>query len=312
MNMNTPYGTRDVIFEELTKRRKNENKLFDLYLERGFLPVETPSIEYYDIFDTAARFISQENMFKMTGLDGKLIVMRPDSTAPIARLVSSKLRDMPKPLKLQFSQRVFRQSETFKNELLQCGIEIIGGDSAENDLLALFTALESLKRCSDSYDDYKIEIGHSMLFDSLTEKLDLTSEQKKIIKKYVATRNSSGYPFFEDSEALSIARQLISLCGGIDVLDRAYDLARDNDNATIILDTIKKVFLAAVDAGYGDNLILDLGMVQEIDYYTGIIFRGYTEKAGSAVLSGGRYDGLYRNFGLDFGACGFAVNLTEL
>jgi len=312
MNMNTPYGTRDVIFEELTQRRKNENKLFELYLERGFLPVETPSIEYFDVFDTAARFISQENMFKMTGLDGKLIVMRPDSTAPIARLVSSKLRDMPKPLKLQFSQRVFRQSDNSKNELLQSGVEIIGGDSGENDLLALFTALESLKRCSDTYEKYKIEIGHSMLFDSLTGKLDLNDDQKKILKKYVSTRNSSGYPFFEDTEALGVARQLISLCGGIDVMDRAYELAKGNAAATEILDSIKKVYLACVDAGYGDNIILDLGMVQGIDYYTGIIFRGYTEKAGCAVLSGGRYDGLYRNFGLDFGACGFAVNLTEL
>ena len=309
---NLPSGTRDLLFEEVTAQRETLNKLNSLYEALGFLPVETPTVEFYDVFDRHADFISQEQMLKVNGTDGKIAVLRPDNTAPIARLTATKFRAEGLPQKLCYSQSVFRVGNTYaaeKSEILQSGIEIIGESGESADLFALFTAAEALRLCSA---DFKIEIGHAKLFEALTRRFALNDGQRDILKSYLATRNSSGYPFFEDSEAMDTARRLALLCGGSEILEEAKELCGGDKEALDILEYLGRIYNNFADAGYKDNIIIDLGMVQSIDYYSGMVFRGYIGGIGSQILSGGRYDTLLGCFGVDTAACGFAVNVSEI
>ena len=112
--------------------------------------------------------------------------------------------------------------------------------------------------------------------------------------------------------AVSLARELPRLCGAPDkVLPRARTLADGRPDAQRILDQLEDTCRILTEAGYGDSIILDLGIVQVINYYTGIVFRGYLDGVGEAVLSGGRYDHLLMGFGSESGACGFGFNLSE-
>ena len=108
-----PNGTRDLIFEEVTAERELEGRIDGLLDVLGYRPVRTPSVEYYDLFDQSNRYIDETQMYKLTDGDGRLIVLRPDNTAPIARLVSSKLHAEPLPLLIRYGQRVFRSSAAY-------------------------------------------------------------------------------------------------------------------------------------------------------------------------------------------------------
>lgn len=123
-----PNGTRDLIFEEVTAERELEGRIDGLLDVLGYRPVRTPSVEYYDLFDQSNRYIDETQMYKLTDGDGRLIVLRPDNTAPIARLVSSKLHAEPLPLLIRYGQRVFRSSAAYnalRHEVLQYGVEVI-------------------------------------------------------------------------------------------------------------------------------------------------------------------------------------------
>jgi len=312
---NLPTGTRDLVFEEVVALRSLENEINALFEKLGFCPVQTPVLEYFDTFNHAKRSIPEENIYKFSDMDGRLVAMRPDNTSPIVRVALSKLREENLPLKLCYSQNVFRNSIAYnaeRSEILQNGIEIIGGDYAAEDLCCLFTAVEAISRCGK---DHKIEIGHAGFFDALIEGCGLDAAEAAALKSYVAAKNSGGYPFslsMKNPLAVELAAQLPRLCGGIEVLKKARALAADNRRAAEILDYLENVYNTFREAGLGSSLIFDLGMVQSIDYYTGLVFRGYIGGVGNAVLSGGRYDALLQSFGAALPACGFALNLSAI
>lgn len=109
--------------------------------------------------------------------------------------------------------------------------------------------------------------------------------------------------------ALELARILPRLCGGIETIAEARKLAT-NSQANEILDYLENMYNIFAKAGFDNCLMFDLGMVQRINYYTGLVFRGYISGIGEAVLSGGRYDDLLQGFGSPLSACGFGLNLS--
>lgn len=180
------------------------------------------------------------------------------------------------------------------------------------DLRVLFTAFETLSLCGG---DYKIEIGHAQFFDALIDTLELSADEKKAVKAYLAAKNSSMMPFgvsAGQSRALDIARRLPRLCGGAEVLEESRRLAGGSGRAAEIVDYVESVYNAFIESGYADRIIIDMGIVQRIEYYTGLVFKGYIGGIGAPVLSGGRYDQLYSGFGRERTACGFALDVSDV
>ena len=312
---NVPEGTRDLIFEEVLAQRRLEAELMELYARLGFSPVCTPTLEYCDVFDHDRQCIPQEEIFQFTDRSGRLVALRPDNTSPIARVASSKLRDAALPLKICYSQNVYRAGDAYharRSEILQSGVEILGGDPKAEDLCCLFTALQTMAACSQ---DYKIEIGYANFFEILLFDEQISASERADLKNYIAAKNSSGFSFSLNAvaaKAVELAAILPRLCGGADVLKKARELAGGNERALGILSYLETIYQAFSDAGYGDRIIIDLGIVQNIDYYTGLVFKGYQGGIGEEVLSGGRYDNLLGSFGYPLPACGFALNLSEV
>ena len=122
---NIPDGMRDMIFTENKTEKKLGERISSLYEKRGYGSVSTPALEYYDVFNFDSQTIAEENMFKLTDKSGRLVVLRPDNTTPMARIASTRLKNAPRPLKLYYNQNVYRISGSFsgkRSEFSQTGI----------------------------------------------------------------------------------------------------------------------------------------------------------------------------------------------
>ena len=312
----TPEGTRDLLFDECLARRDAEQKLGKLFTGLGYSEVVTPGIEFYDLFTSNTRHFRQESMYKLVDSKGRIIVMRPDSTIPIARLAATRLKEAEFPLRLFYNQSVFENNALLKgrsDEMVQAGIELLGGENKKrSDYEVLSTAVEALAGFDS--DNFRLEIGHIGYFKALVDKLNADDEVKEEIRTLISSKN---YPVLndlldkvDDKKLANALKQLPRLFGGIDVLDKAASLYTD-EKISDILDNLREVFVRLTEMGYDGKISLDLGIVSHIDYYTGIVFRGYLSNIGEAVLKGGRYDNLVGEFGRECNAVGFGINVDS-
>ncbi|ADU22608.1 ATP phosphoribosyltransferase regulatory subunit [Ruminococcus albus] len=313
----TPEGTRDLLFEDCLARREVEKTLAALFEGFGYSEVVTPGIEFYDAFSGSTRNFRQESLYKLTDSKGRLIVLRPDSTIPIARLAATRLKDADSPLRLYYNQSVFSNNALLKgrsDEVVQAGIELIGGDNVKRaDLEVLCTAVEAL--ASFDKENFRLEIGHIGYFKELVAQLNVDEDIIEEIRLLISSKN---FPALNDlldeigdNEITRALKQLPSLFGGIEVLDKASDIYA-NDKITGILYNLRKVFNRLSSLGYEGKISVDLGIVSHTDYYTGIVFKGYLSEVGQSVLKGGRYDNLIGSFGKELPAVGFGVNVDSV
>lgn len=312
----TPEGTRDLLFEECNARRIVESRLSDLFKSRGYNRIITPSIEFFDVFDRDSAGILPEMMYKLTDSQGRLMVLRPDNTLPIARVAATRLRDMQMPIRLYYAQKVFIQSPTlvgFNDESAQSGIELIGASGIRADLEIITTAVDALDKCGAK--DYRIEIGHAGFFKALSKSLDVDDETREEISLLIEAKNYAALndilDNLQNNEVTRAIKMLPRLFGGVEVLDEACKLS-DSKQAQDALKYLRNVYKCLDDLGLGNKINIDLGLVHRSNYYTGVVFRGYIEGSGVTVLSGGRYDKLIGEFGNPLAATGFGVEVDAL
>ena len=308
----TPEGTRDLLFEDCLARHRVEESLRAVFTARGFSEVITPALEFYDVFTPEGHAIPQEYMFKLTDRQGRLMAVKPDLTMPIARLSATRLRDQPLPLRLYYNQSAYRVSPAdsgHSNEVEQAGIEIIGAPGAKADLEALFLAIQALRSCG--LKNYRLEIGHIGIFNALAARLAFTPREKEAVRELIAAKN---YPALSDrtaalsggaAEALG---RLPALFGGEEVLAELTALI-DGSDIREPVEYLRSLLKDLAALGAEDCVSIDLGIVGRNEYYTGIVFQGYTEGVGDTVLTGGRYDTLLSDFGADLPAIGFGLDV---
>ncbi|WP_278941156.1 ATP phosphoribosyltransferase regulatory subunit [Anaerotruncus colihominis] len=308
----TPDGTRDLLFGECVSRGEAVSRLTTMFRARGYRQVITPAIEFYDVFGSSAAHFPQENMYKLADTRGRLMVIRPDCTIPIARLVATRLAASPMPLRLYYSENVYRVEHDLRgkrNEVFQTGVELIGSNALRSDLEIVELAASGLSDIGG--ERFRIELCHIGYFKALIDSLDAPGETKEQIRQCIEQKNYPALgdlldPFGAARAALAL-RYLPRLFGGEEVFEKAYALF-DENGARESLDYLRSIYDYLRQLGLEGSVIVDLGLVNQIEYYTGIIFRGYFDGIGEPVLSGGRYDNLISDFGAALPAVGFAVN----
>lgn len=312
----TPEGTRDLLFEDCAAVCAVETRLQNSFKAKGYSEVITPGLEFYDVFNMKSRYFPQESMYKLVDNKLRLMVVRPDSTMPIARMTATRLREQELPIRLCYSQSVYRSKPSMRgrsDEIRQTGIELIGSASKRAELEILSNALEVLS--SFQTEGFRLELGHIGFFKAMIEKLDCDSDTAENIRSLIEVKN---YPALNDlldtvgdSEAARALKQLPRLFGGEEVFEEAAKLYSD-PQADAVLAELKETYERANALGYKGMITIDLGLVNRMDYYTGTVIKGYIEGCGDAVLSGGRYDKLLSEFGYDVPAAGFAVNVDAV
>ena len=319
MNQNrliTPEGTRDLLFEDCISRHLVESKIKDVLVPRGFSEVITPALEFYDVFSPENHGIPQENMYKLVDMKGRLMAVKPDLTMPIARLACTRLRDHPLPLRLYYNQNAYRINPAdsgHSDEVDQIGIEVIGVGGRRADLEALDLAIRSMESCG--LNNYRIEIGHIGIFNALTARLKLDARHKEQLRELIMTKN---YPALNDQmdrmkdmQTAAALKRLPALFGGEEVLDELKTLVDDEEIGRVV-DYLRSLLADLKELGADRHISLDLGIVGRNEYYTGIVFQGYTEGIGDTVLTGGRYDTLLSDYGMDLPAIGFGIDVDAV
>lgn len=312
----TPEGTRDLLLNDCILRKNLENYLRGLFESAGYSELNTPCLEFYDVFNKETVYFPQETMYKLSDRKGRLMVLRPDCTVPIARVVATRLREAKLPIRLFYNQSVYTPSRTNagkSDEIFQSGIELIGSASKKADLEVLTLAAEVLSHCDK--EGFRLEIGDSGFFKVLIGKLTDDPEIKEKIRVLIEAKN---YPALNDfldtfgnNSVIATLKQLPSLFGGEEVFDKVSKFYHDAETDKILSD-LKWVYNELSKLGYDGKITVDLGIVNRADYYTGVIMKGYLQGYGDEVLSGGRYDKLISEFGYDVHATGFAVNVDAV
>lgn len=252
----------------------------------------------------------------MTDSFGRLLVLRADSTMPIARIAATRLRNESIPIRLYYTQNVFRRQQRFSglnDENTQSGIELIGVNGFKADIEVLTTAADALAECGVS--DFRIEIGHAGFFKALAAELNTDSETISLLSEHIEAKNygevNDLLENFGDCNAAKAIRQLPHLFGGVEIIAKARALC-SSDEAIVALDYLEKLLKEIENIVPGDKINIDLGLVHRSNYYTGVVFRGYIQGSGLTVLSGGRYDGLVAEFGRSLPSIGFGVDVDAL
>lgn len=314
-----PEGSRDILFEDCSNKIEIINILRKLYINTGFLEVISPTLEFYDVFQGDTISIEQERMYKLFDNAGRILVLRPDMTMPIARIIATKLKDSLYPLRVCYSGNIFRINENWDgkiSEMTQSGIEIIGSESPKADAEVIITAIAAL--LAIGVRKFEIEIGQAEFFKGLIEDIYLPEGEMESLRRLVENKNFGALrEFIEEKEAIlgtknvEALKRLPELFGGIEILEKARRLT-ENKRALAALDTIEKIYERIESVGLSAHISIDLGMVQHVDYYTGITFRGYSSEVGTTIISGGRYDNLISKFGASKPAVGFAIDVDNI
>lgn len=319
-SISLPQGVRDILPEEADKIKSAERRLLDVFEGRGFSRVFTPLLEYLDVLSLGMGEGLKEKVVRFVDPStGRLVAIRPDITPQVARLVATRMRSHPLPLKICYNEGVIRNyghGENRAREILQTGAEYISKkQSHEADGLMLCMAIEGL--LAAGLKDFKLDIGDVGFLKSVFDSLKLRKKELIPVRDAVARKDSSGLEATIAGLGRKISRQqkkilleLTSFYGEDEVIDRAYGFASGAGIGS--LDNLKAVWKIIAKKGYKAHVTIDLGEVRGFDYYTGIIFEGFAKGLGKSILSGGRYDTLLEKYGYKAAAIGFAFNVETL
>ncbi len=315
--LQTPDGVRDTYDIECKKKRKIIDKLHHVLELYSYHDIETPTFEFFDIFNRDRGSAPSNEMYKFFDRDNNTLVLRPDITPSIARCVAKYYSDEELPIRLCYTGNTYTNTRKLQGklkEITQIGAELINDDSTAADAEIIATVIDCFIELGIA--EFQIEIGQIDYFKGLVAESGITNEAELQIREYINIKNFFGLEEYlnklDIDDNLKLAfMSFDSLFGGADMLDTAERLV-SNQVSLDAVNRLRRVYKALCCYGYEKYIGFDLSMLNGYNYYTGIIFRGYTYGTGDAVLKGGRYNNLLKQFGKDAPSIGFAFSVEEL
>lgn len=315
--LHTPEGVRDIYNSELKKRLKVQEEIHSVLSSYGYHDIETPSFEYFDIFNMDKGSAPSNEMYKFFDRNNNTLVLRPDMTPSIARCVAKYYVDEQLPIRLCYNGKTFlnaHQHQGKLNECTQIGGEFVNDDSSAADAEIIACVISCLLKVG--LTDFMIEIGEVDYFKGLMLEAGIDKETEGKIREYILLKNFFGLSEFVSKLNISESmKKAISgfdmLFGGLDMLDHALSLVT-NQQSIEAINRMKKVYTALSYYGYDKYVNFDFSMINGYNYYTGIVFNGYTYGTGEPIVKGGRYNNLLSQFGKDAPSVGFAIYVDEL
>lgn len=316
----TPRGFRDILPREALARERITAVVRERFSAAGYLPVETPLLEDRAVLERGARI--KDSAFQLFDTDGTLLMLRPDLTLPVARLVAGRVGADRLPARFRYEAPVVREEPSLRGQprqFTQLGVELVGEDgaAAEVEVVRLLgDALAALE-----VPDWRIVFGSVTPLKALLDACAPTAEFRERVLSLVHDSDLvtldeaiSSEPALAPEQACAL-REVPRLCGGAEVIDRLDVLLAEAGVPAAERGTAELVELARAldDLFRAGRLSFDFSIINSFDYYTGIIFKGYAEGIAASLASGGRYDAVLANLGRPgLAACGFALSLERL
>ncbi|HUJ79542.1 MAG TPA: ATP phosphoribosyltransferase regulatory subunit [Nitrospiria bacterium] len=316
----SPVGVASLLPERARLQRRLEATVIDHFTRAGYQEVIPPLVEYLDVIAPVLGGELVERAYTFADrATGRLMVLRPDVTPQIARMVAQLLADQREPLRFCYRATVFRHEEAHagrEREVMQIGAELIGPSDASADAEIIVLALSSLEKLGIS--GVQVALGHPGVFEGLLEGIDVTDAVVRELRDALSRRDRA--------ELVALARHtlpptragrleaLIDSIGSADVLTEAAKRGEEEPHGKTAdaLRRLGDIYRLIDKAGYGRAVLIDLGEVRGFDYYTGMVFDLFVKGVGYEIGGGGRYDQLIGRFGVDRPSTGFAFSATPL
>ncbi|MBS4029977.1 MAG: ATP phosphoribosyltransferase regulatory subunit [Clostridiales bacterium] len=313
----TPEGVQDLLPGLAGQKREVERGIQEIFGRWGYREVSTPAFEYSANFVGDMKAELEDKTYRFSDERGRSLVLRPDFTLPLARVAATYLAGEVKPLRLCYGGNIYRYASSRQGkqrELAQAGVELIGCAGAGSDAEVIALAAGVLKELGLS--EFTLCLGHVGFLQKLLDSYGVEQEAGDQIKDFFNKKDFVSLKDMVNSLPLSetIKENILripALRGGKEVLSEAAGMAPEGA-AHDSLDTLAEIWQALDDYGVSSFITLDLGLVRTMEYYTGMVFEGYTTGMGYPICGGGRYDQLLGNFGPEQPAVGFALNLDHL
>ncbi len=320
MTQRTPRGFRDILPQEALARERITETVRTCFSSHGYLPVETPILEDRSVIETAGRI--QDSPFQLFDKDDRLLMLRPDLTLPIARMVASRLDAQALPARLRYVAPVVREQGALRGQprqFTQLGVELVGGDGSASEAEVVLLLGDALARLG--VPDWYVVCGSVA---PLTALLDACAQGEEFSRGVLSRVHESDLVGLDElvdgtdgltsaqSEALRRVPRLNGDQSIVDELDRLLCAAGVAEDARGTQGLRKLVESCSPLVRQG-RLRFDFSIINSFDYYTGLVFKAYAEGIAASLASGGHYDAVLANLGLpDVSACGFAMSLERL
>lgn len=311
-----PLGMRDTLPELYEAKKQARNKMLEEIGAWGYQSIQTPTLEYFETVGTASA-ISNQQLFKLLDQQGHTLVLRPDMTAPIARVAASRMKSEGYPLRLAYDANVYRAQQREGGrpaEFEQVGVELIGDQTSSADAEVIALMVEVLK--SAGLENFSVAIGHVGFVNALFLDILGNEERANVLRRFLYEKNYVGYREHVKKLPLSSIDkqqllQLLQFRGDHQVIAEAREIT-ENSAARKAIEELDQLWSQLESYGVTDHIKIDLNIVSHMSYYTGVLFEGYAQNLGFSLCSGGRYDQLLEKFNRPTAATGFAIRVDRL
>ena len=284
-----------------------------LYEQEGFRKYHMGRFEEYGLYQENRRFLSSEQVITFTDLDGRLLALKPDVTLSIAKNAQVGPGGCGRYYYQENVYRPSQESHTFR-EISQMGLECIG---AVDDAAAAQVVSLALRSLALTGRDFVLEISHMGFVTGL---FDAVGAQEAVRPRLLTCiRDKNVHELRKAAEAAGLSRQgtdalcrLGTLAGPWQEVLAAAEVLALNAAMGAALEELRGLCRALEDQGQTDHWKLDFSLVNDMEYYNGLVLQGYLAGAPRAVLRGGQYDPLAEQFRPGARAIGFALYLDEL
>jgi ATP phosphoribosyltransferase regulatory subunit len=312
----TTPGTRDVLPPESTRLLEVQGLIRDRFKLFGFREVLTPALEYSEVIEEhGLRDVS----YKLFDQDNQMLLLRPEMTTPIARVISQRLAGSPPPHKLSYVLPAYRRASVGRGqsaELYQAGVEVVGSASPREDastIALLVDVLQSLGLSAPS--DFAVVLGQSAFYAGYLR--HVAPDAAKAVtgalaaKDLVAVDDLAGELPADAASGVRGIPRIVGPAADESLLEEAGRFVV-GEQAREALENLREILRHLEAHGVLGAVILDLGLSGRHEYYTGAVYEAYAAGLGFTVANGGRYDNLLRRFGKELPATGFAIYLERL
>jgi ATP phosphoribosyltransferase regulatory subunit len=312
----TTPGTRDVLPPESTRLLDVQGRIRDRFALFGFREVLTPALEYAEVIEEhGLRDVS----YKLFDQDNQMLLLRPEMTTPIARVISQRLAGSPPPHKLSYILPAYRRASVGRGqsaELYQAGVEVVGSASPREDaatIALLVDVLQSLGLSAPS--DFAVVLGQSTFYSGYLRHVvpDAATAVTGALaaKDLVAVDDLAGELPADAAAGVRGIPRIVGPATDKSLIEEAGRFTVGNA-AREALENLREILRHLEAHGVLGAVILDLGLSGRHEYYTGAVYEAYAAGLGFTVANGGRYDNLLRRFGKELPATGFAIYLERL
>ncbi|MCR5669900.1 MAG: ATP phosphoribosyltransferase regulatory subunit [Butyrivibrio sp.] len=312
--LHTPEGVRDIYGSECSDRRIVIGRIIDIIKSYGYMDIDTPTFEYFDVFEDEINAGESKELYKFFDKEGNTLVLRPDFTPSVARCASKVMLENNEAVRVVYQGKTFLNTSSLQGKLKEnydIGVELMNDNSVYADAEMIALLIESLK--NSGLNDFQVSIGDADYYKGICEEAGIDDDTEMAVREQILQKN------YFAAESIMTERgvedrykdmiiKVSDFIGSDNALSDAL-LHVKNERSVNAIGRLKELYQVLCRYGVEKYVSFDLSMLSKFNYYTGVIFSAYTYGVGEPIAKGGRYDNLLGKFGKDAPSIGFAITL---